>query len=316
MFGLSSMIVEISSFNTNFTFSHELAHVVGCRHQTCPTFQNDGCDNGGAAEHGHGWAHRRCWLCGWKNYSTLMHQLRDGNTRLLRYSNPEINDKGATGVAGISENAQWIRDGNGCTVADYFPDPIIPFSANIIGSDFICHPFSEIYSVGVAGANGSLTYEWHISTDGVNWGSPAGSNASIELYSTNFAVGTTVFLRVKVTNQGSNPVFAFFSVLIKENNVVCFRSEGNTPNRLGQVFTAFPNPADDLLQVTFDLQDDNVPVSIHLFSLTGVMLQEHRYLLNRGAHTETLSLKVFPAGAYAIRAQVGIAFFNKLIIKP
>ncbi|MBX2892670.1 MAG: zinc-dependent metalloprotease [Saprospiraceae bacterium] len=315
MFGLSFMIVESDSFNANFTFSHELGHVVGCRHQTCATFLSGGCDNGGAIEHGHGWGHRPCWLCRWKNYSTMMHQLQDGNNRLLRYSNPEINDKGATGVTGVSENAQWIRDGNGCTVADYFPDPVIPFSANIIGSDFICHPFSEIYSVGVAGAIGSLTYEWHISTDGVNWGNPVGANYQIELYSTNFAAGIIVFLRVRVTNQAGNSVFAFFNVLIKENNVVCFRSDGNAPNSSGQVFAAFPNPSDDLIQVTVGVQEDNVPVFIRLFSLTGVLLEERRYLHNPGTHTETLSLKSLPAGAYALRAQIGNMFFNKLIVK-
>lgn len=315
MLDLSFMIVEGASFNTNFTFSHELGHVMGCRHQTCATFQRNGCDNGGASEHGHGWGHRRCWLCGWKNFSTIMHQLRDGNKRLLRYSNPEINDKGATGVTGISENAQWIRDGNGCTVADYFPDPVIPFSANIVGSDFICQPLSEIYSVGVAGANGSLTYEWHVSTDGVNWGSPIGSDGYIELYSTNFTVGAIVFLRVRVTNQAGNSVFAFLNILIKDDNGFCFRSNGNAPNSLGQVFAAFPNPSDDLLQVTIGVQDNNVPVIVRLFSLTGVLLEERRHLHSLGTHKETLSLKSLPAGVYALRAQVGNMFFNKLIVK-
>lgn len=310
------MIVEGSSFNSNFTFSHEMGHVLGCRHQTCALYDNDGCDDGGVTEHGHGWGHRRCWLCGWKNYSTIMHQLRNNNKRLLRYSNPEINDKGATGVVGISENAQWIRDGNGCTVSDYFPDPpSLPFSANIIGSDFICQPFSEIYSAGVTGANGSLTYEWHISTDGVNWDSPAGSNASIELFSTNFSVGATVFLRVKVTNQAGNSVYAFFNVLIKENSVICFRSEGNALNSSGQVFAAFPNPSDDLMQVTIGVLENNVPLLIRLFSLTGELLEERRYMHNPGTHTETISLKSHPTGVYVLRAQIGNMFFNKLIVK-
>ncbi len=315
MFDLSFMIVEGASFSTNFTFSHELGHVVGCRHQTCATFQRNGCDNGGASEHGHGWGHRRCALCGWKNYSTIMHQHRDGNKRLLRYSNPEINDKGATGVVGISENAQWIRDGNGCTVADYFPDPVISFSANIIGSDFICQPLSEIYSAGVTGVNGSITYEWHISTDGVNWGNPVGSTDQIELYSTNFAVGTIVFLRVKVTNQAGNSVFAFLNILIKEDNGICLRSNGNAPDSLGQVFAAFPNPSYDLLQVSIEVKDNIVPVVVRLFSLTGILLEERRYLHSPGTHTETLSLKSLPAGVYALRAQVGNMFFNKLIVK-
>ncbi len=315
MFNLSFMIVEGGSFNANYTFSHELGHLMGCRHQTCTTFQRNGCDDGGAAEHGHGWGHRRCWLCGWKNYSTLMHQLRGGNKRLLRCSNPEINDKGNTGVVGISENAQWVRDGNGCTVADYFPDPVIPFSANIIGSDFICHPFSEIYSAGVAGGNGNLTYEWHISTDGVNWGSPVGSNPSIELYSINFAVGTVVFLRVKVTSQASNSVFAFLNILIKEDSGICFRSDWNAPNSPVQAFAVFPNPTGDLLRVTFELKDNNVPVFIRLFSLTGNLLEEPLYQHNLGAHTETLSLNSLPAGAYALRAQIGNSIFNKLIVK-
>jgi len=234
MFDLSFMIVEGASFSTNFTFSHELGHVVGCRHQTC---------------------------------------------------------------------------------ADYFPDPVISFSANIIGSDFICQPLSEIYSAGVTGVNGSITYEWHISTDGVNWGNPVGSTDQIELYSTNFAVGTIVFLRVKVTNQAGNSVFAFLNILIKEDNGICLRSNGNAPDSLGQVFAAFPNPSYDLLQVSIEVKDNIVPVVVRLFSLTGILLEERRYLHSPGTHTETLSLKSLPAGVYALRAQVGNMFFNKLIVK-
>jgi hypothetical protein len=62
-------------------------------------------------------------------------------------------------------------------------------------------------------------------------------------------------------------------------------------------------------------KSNNVPVIVHLFSLTGVLLEERRYLHNPGVHTETLSLKSLPADVYALRSQVGNSFFNKLIVK-
>lgn len=120
---------------------------------------------------------------------------------------------------------------------------------------------------------------------------------------------------MRVTNQAGNSVFAFFNVLIKENNVVSFRSDGNSPNSSGQVFAAFPSPSDDLIQVTVGVQEDNVPVFIRLFSLTGMLLDEHRYLHNLGTHTETLSLKSHPTGVYVLRAQIGNISFHKLIVK-
>jgi len=310
------MIVEASSFTTNFTFSHEMGHVLGCRHQTCDLYDNDGCDNGGVTEHGHGWGHRPCWLCGWKNYSTIMHQLRKKNKRLLRYSNPEINDKGATGVTGISENAQWIRDGNGCTVSEYFPEPFVAFSANIIGSDFVCQPFSEIYSVGVAGASGSQVYEWHFSKDGANWGSAVGSANFIELFSTNFSGNSIVFIRVKVTDQAGNSVFAFLSVLIKESGTICPRSDGDASNKSVPAFSVYPNPVNDLLHVTFNLHEDDVAVVVRVISVTGEPLQKHRYLRNPGTHIETISIKELMAGTYIIRIQAGNTFYNQLIVKP
>ncbi|MCC6599822.1 MAG: T9SS type A sorting domain-containing protein [Crocinitomicaceae bacterium] len=312
MSSLAYMIVEGASFNTNFTFSHELGHILGCRHQTCALFDQLGCDDGGGSEHGHGWGYRRCWLCGWKNYSTIMHQLRKNNKRLLRYSNPEINDKGLTGIVGISENAQWIRSGNGCTVADYFPaPPPPPLSANIIGSDFICQPFSEIYSAGVIGSNGSLTYEWHISTDGVTWGIPFSSSASVEIFSTNFAAGVTLFIRLKVTDQTGNSVYAFLTVLIKADSVLCFRTDEKT----GHEFAISPNPTDDMLQVNIEIKEDNSKVLFRLYSLTGELLQENQNIYSRGSYSETFNLIDLPAGVYSICVHIANKYFNKLIVK-
>lgn len=194
-------IVESSSITSNYIFSHELAHIIGCRHQTCSTFTNPGCDNNeNIYEHGSGWGTRKCWLCKWKNYSTLLHQDREGNTRLLLYSNPEVDYGGnPTGIVNERDNARWIREGHGCIVADYFPDPIVPLTAQIDGDPYICRPFTKQYFVFPTGT-GPYTYEWHVSSNGINWGNVLSTSNHLDVNSANYS-SNMLFLRVKVQNS-------------------------------------------------------------------------------------------------------------------
>lgn len=314
MENLAYMIVEGYSFNSNFTFSHELGHVLGCRHQTCATFFRDGCDDGGGEEHGHGWGERPCLK--WKNYSTILHQLRHKNTRLLRYSNPGVEHNGhPTGVIDISDNAAWIRGGNGCTVADYRPEPFMPLEAVISGEVKLCRPGTGEYQASVSGTGAPYSYEWHISTNGVDWGTSAGTGPSLMLNSQAYPSNTLVFLRLRVDNTLGNAVFAFFSVMILPQDATeCYQFEPAAA--IGQQSPhVFPNPANDRMRVSFTVEAEDTPVSFGLYTTTGVLVSRTDKRFGAGEHQEEVSLFKAPVGQLFLRVQIGDKIYPQRLLK-
>lgn len=316
---LAFMIVEGRSFTSRFTFSHELAHVIGCRHQTCATFDQDGCDDMGTFEHGHGWGECRCWLCKWRNYSTIMHQLRNNNTRLLRYSNPDLSHNGhPTGISNESDNASWIRINNGCTISNYNSvDPIFPLAVYILGENLLCKPFwGDFYAIAT-GSGSPYSYEWHVSTDGINWGMVAGTQQSISLNSNNYDTGSNVFLRVRVTNMLGNVEFAFFTVTIISpiDYAACYRYNDLVSEDDRAAVRVYPNPASDNLNVSLTVLEEESQVSIQLYTVTGVMVAEINQVLGAGEYNEVLPTKGVGAGSFLIRLKIGQKTHNKLIIK-
>ena len=65
--------------------------ISAARHQTCSRFNNGGCDNDNTSVHGFNYCKGFwCFLGGGTRRSTLVHQLRDGHTRILNLSNPNV----------------------------------------------------------------------------------------------------------------------------------------------------------------------------------------------------------------------------------
>jgi hypothetical protein len=315
---LAFMALTEASMTTNYTFSHELGHIMGCRHQDCSLWSNPGCDNNGIDEHGAGWGYRKCWLCPWKNYGTILHQL-GGGTRLLHYSNPDVNYLGnATGTVNLRDNARWIRENHGCMVAGYFAEPIIPLSAQIDGSeDILCKPSSATYFVYANGSNTPFSYQWSISTNGANWGNPIGTGSSITVNSANYSANSTVFLRVRVQDATGNFVFAFFDIgILSPSNPKCkFIPKLQGLNNNSDSVSVAPNPVEDDLNVILNVDTDNSPVIITLISMTGQKQIEIRKELNVGVYSEKISMKRMNTGSYVIQVQIGERIFNRLILK-
>jgi len=309
-------VIEGNSITANFTFSHELGHIIGCRHQKCETFQNLGCDNNGPYEHGSGWGHRPCWLCNWKNKSTILHQLRQNNQRILHYSNPDVSVNGRpTGIVDARDNSRWIRDGHACIVASYNPNPVIPVSAIINGEGKLCRPLSGEYFVEVTGSNTPFTYDWRISTDGVNWGNSVGSGYSIWVNSNNYPLKSTLFLRVRVQDATGNFVFAFFNIYIAQQGTPGCNLQLLTGGSIDHGILAYPNPVDESLTVEFSISEDKTNAEFTLTSCNGNKLRTINKNYNKGIHSETFDLSNLHNGIILLKSYIGNNFSVTKVIK-
>lgn len=87
-------------------------------------------------------------------------------------------------------------------------------------------------------------------------------------------------------------------------------------NNLAGGFKFYPNPAEDQLQLEFDL-NEQTEVSLRILDITGrevyTMAQES---MENGFHNKVISLNVFPAGSYFVEVNMnGQVSVEKLLVK-
>jgi hypothetical protein len=240
--------------------------------------------------------------------------------RTLRYSNPELTHHGApTGIENERDNARWIRDQKGCFVAGYLPDPPVPLEAHIVGESFLCQPLIGTYWALANGDHSPFQYEWHLSTDGINWGNVVSTDSYLDVDSYNYPIGSKVFLRLKVTDSLGKEVFAFFDILIgyADGPAGCMRYSEDREE--GAVFehelSVYPNPMQDAFQIEFFVTEEMANAGIRLYTPTGNLLYSNDRHVSRGANVETIRLNTEYKGPLMLDVRVGTKHFNKLILK-
>lgn len=141
-----------SSANNFFTFTHELGHLVGGRHQNDP----------GAPAYSHGFLFNAGGA-----RRTMMHTFDNNSQRIMHFSNPNVNFNNVpTDTANFNHVSRVISE-TSPNVVNFRPSVNQPFNATIIGPTsissagwytwelyFFCKPL------------GSTT--WQFSTDGFN----------------------------------------------------------------------------------------------------------------------------------------------------
>jgi hypothetical protein len=172
-----------------FTDAHEIAHLFGCRHHN---------DTAGTFEHAHDFttgSGRRCRL----RTTTVFAGFQ--NTRIPYFSNPQVQFQGVpTGVAETRFNARQLRE-QGCTVANFVDDDVIPtLVAKIIGPYYGC-PCSGHTISGAAsgGAPGAYSYEWRYGPDPFSLG-PVQCTTPQCTVPMPCAEGDGLYVRLKVTS--------------------------------------------------------------------------------------------------------------------
>jgi len=310
---LAYMIIKAGNINSTYTFSHELGHIIGCRHQTCDQ-EPSSCDSTGSYEHGSGWGDRKCFLCSWKNYCTIMHTLND-QTRVLYYSNPNVSYFGhPTGVMDTRDNAKWIREDHACIVSNYKSEPT-SLTVSISGEDILCRPLSSHYYADVIGYNAPYSYQWSLSTDGVNFSSIVGTGQSITIDSTDYALSPILFLRVRVEDSLGNFNFAFYRILIRDRGEPgCDFHPSLTNGIFENDVKIYPNPVENELRAKFSIFQTDVSVTIEMDDLIGRSILNKKLILSKGTYIENLNVENIPKGIYPIQVKIGKdVIFYKII---
>jgi len=296
-------IVEIDAALTQYTAVHEIAHLLGGRHQRCSLF-GSGCDNEPGEAHGNGWGERKCWLCKWKNFSTIMHVIRNGNTKLPNFSNPDIDHNGyPTGALGIRDNAN-VFEVNGCEVAQY-RDFTPPLSASINGPNFIESAGPFTWTSIVNNGTGPYSYYWSYSTDGFNYYTSSSNSSSLTMLVPSPPGGfETLYLRLDVIDALGESVTVFFPVINGGDGcIICLDDDNTAENSM----LIYPNPASTTIQITFEVkQGEEGEVNFMLTDYSGNIIQNiPQGDLKAGSYFINTSLENTASGMHVIKIQKG-----------
>jgi len=227
-------IVQVNrAIGSTYTFSHEVAHLFGARHDIAddPT--------PGIA---HGWGFRGC--CG--KLSTIMHSNARNRKKILHYSNPSVlYCSEPTGEASEANNAAVIRAAS-CTIANFTPTTS-GLTARFVGyHDVYACTCDNTYTVEVevqGGSTGPYTFEWSISDDGINWVSYPGSENYVHV-PVPCNVGDRIFVRAVITSSDNQTVTV--SRVIEAayewpgQEAPCVRSQQSTPSNYNSGILVFP----------------------------------------------------------------------------
>ena len=296
-----------SSNAANFTFTHEVGHFMGGRHQ-------DDTD-GPAYSHGFLFTTNPPGPGTPAQVRTIMHTFADGSTRIMHYSNPNVNFQGApTGTFDINHVARRITEVSR-DVVNFRPSVTQSFNAYIDGPDDISQSGYYNWELLTFCRNYQTT-EWRFSTDGFNYGSPVGSGDAVNFYYIDNYNNGTLYLQCTIlTDQGQTyTVTKYINVNICSGCRVASSLNGEGPVRVNELASIFPNPAGKKMAVSYSLFEHS-DVDVELVDLVG------RSTLKRsikgapsGDHTEEFDVSHLTNGLYVCRLRVGGQVLRKSFI--
>ncbi|MBX2891367.1 MAG: zinc-dependent metalloprotease [Saprospiraceae bacterium] len=264
-------IVELpSAAGAAMTGAHEIAHLIGARHQRCVVCLMGGCD---PLTNHHG------YLVG-TAFRTIMVQQGCGSgarTRIGRFSNPDAPFMGFDTGNYWNKNAKKIRNRAG-KVACFRESP--DYSSGGNGQAYIltsidgpstvpnCQGYYPYTSTVSQPYQAPLTYKWEISPIGVgNWTVVSTSSSYVLTNPTNWP-NFWMTLRLTVTDANGWTGFSFKEI----QRVSCLDDGGDdrTIAPIDNTITHYPNPVRDILT----LQKISADSQVSIFDSKGIQVRD------------------------------------------
>ena len=299
-------IVQINNSATTNTFAHEMGHIFGARHEI------EGDSNPGNA---HGFKYCKgfwCFLGGGTRRSTLVHRNDPDFTRILNFSNPNVQvDGGATGTS-KANNANQVKS-QFLTVANYRPGNNI-MSIDMTGSTIVPAFSLQTWETDIRCGTPGFNFQWSISNDGIDFITIGGNGISV-----NFNVGDSdFFIRVIVTDAIGQIGEQIMPVTIDNGCIGCpIELKVPTPKatQLKEVqISAYPNPANDI--ITFNLFLPIVTlVKLDIIDFSGrIVTTIQNEKLSEGHYNADYNVSQLPSGIYMYRLTTGDKIISEKIV--
>jgi len=314
---LSYSIVEADAAMSVYTFSHELGHLLGGRHENEPLTSARGYD----------------FLYGFLVFQyraqTLMYQ--GSKDRIKYYSNPNQEYKGsATGDFRSNDVAAKMRSASPI-VSKYRNNDVPSMSVNITGPTSGENGGTFTWIANVSGGLAPYYYNWSYSTDGVNY--TASSNGG-KSFTYTLANNANLILKINMVSQDGQSKTDYHTVtntnatgpVIIPNKAAPVCQPDEDPNQISEKsqlkseivefteFKLYPNPTDGNFSIAYSL-DKQSQVCVKLFDTSGKLIQQ---LLNQelsaGFYTDNYNLFELKKGVYFVQITAGDIKVTKQII--
>ena len=304
-------IVEADVSSGRFTFAHELAHLMRCRHD-----EDGGFPGAVATARGRNFfdilnVERR----------TVMALLPAGENRISHFSNPNVPfNLIPTGTADRNNVAQMNTIAP--DIADYENDPLVPINPIISGTNTGNNNTIGSWSVSVNHCTTVTNIRWETSTNGFNYttvlNGPTATNFSQQLPQDN-----DLYLRVTVNDNLSQSEVVFHHVYNEDNQNCgglgeppCARVGKNNDEEIDKkhLVKVVSNPIYD--EISYVLKIDSPQfVNVELYDLTGhKMIGLTKGTMQPGTYHQRFQLNDILSGIHFLRFQVGDKLITKKVI--
>lgn len=283
-----------------FTFTHEVGHLLGGRHQ----------DDPGGPAYAHGFRFTLNPPATPNQARTIMHTFESTSTRIMYFSSPNVSINGSpTGTFATNHVARRISEVS-VNVVNFRPSVTQPFNAVIDGPTYISQFGMYTWEL-LTFCRNFLTTEWQVSTDGFNYGPPMGAGDALSFYTVDETNNGSLYIRCTIVTDQSQTYVTTTQVTV---NICpgCRTSvaAGEETNITG-LSAIFPNPANNELTVSYFLNELS-EVEVEFVDMMGK--SKLRKLLGKqqpGTHQAALDVSPFAGGMYVCRLKLGNQVMNK-----
>ncbi len=297
------------------TFSHELGHLLGGRHETGTC---SACDNEGPPyAHGHRFSAHQYSFTFQQDFLTLM-RLRSQNVfRVLNYSNPDVKfgfSQTPTGTVDNNNVARRITEHATDVVNFREGNPNAEPVSDIAGPEFFSRPdyysFEALYS-----CFNYSRLEWFVNTNPVNFGPQQSGNGDyLTLYlDPAQAPEGAYYVTLHVVYANGKETYTTKEIYYSPACYGCESYRKSFENVLS-LKEPYPNPATATLTLDFTLPD-KTEVEMDLLDMQGKRVDgKEMNILPKGNYSHSFNTSTLSKGVYFLKIRAGNTVQTKKII--